>query len=615
MAIDSIGIDLEEELGLEEWLSSDSAQTAQKYLEEKITQALFSHHPTSPVFQTMAIQLAWIGAQAEVRPFLEKEIIALKALTDFSFESCGLELGKKLANTCKAVGHFVSDHILEIVAGVAICATGVGIAAAGGYSLSVSIGGVVVAGAGSIFQSAEKPNPHIPKNLPDPNSCSRTERAAIEEALALKLPKLELPSNTQEILVTAEGVWANGQFFSTDLLRQHSLFSSFFQETQLQSSKSDWKISHAYLARQQEITDHARGESALVLGNYAQAVQDLGKAIETNPNHSLSYLERGAAHFNLGHYEQAYEDYHLFASQTKTTPTSSLSEFCLGFAKGLPKGAYESGEGILLFLVDFAKHPIQTAKQTIDSISTLVHLVRQDEWSTIAEALSPEMHRLVTEWDQLTSIQRGELAGYALAKHGADILLPGTIAKVASKSVKSAQELVAVCKNLQIAQETLLLEAAAGIGNSAKVADAVRNGQTMMALSEELGFTNSEIGQLKHAGKLESAVNTGLDKLVSQSESEVLRAAIYQNKHIKMVRDYLDKSTKEVQKGIISYEKQITLHKDKIANPIKYCPDWDKLDPRQQEALINKKWPTEIKVYEEQKNILQSILNERLSHE
>ena len=38
--------------------------------------------------------------------------------------------------------------------------------------------------------------------------------------------------------------------------------------------------------------------------------------------------------------------------------------------------------------------------------------------------------------------------------------------------------------------------------------------------------------------------------------------------------------------------------------PTKYCPDWDKLDPRQCEALVNKKWPAEIKVYEEQKNVL-----------
>ena len=114
---------------------------------------------------------------------------------------------------------------------------------------------------------------------------------------------------------------------------------------------------------------------------------------------------------------------------------------------------------------------------------------------------------------------------------------------------------------------------------------------------------------------MEGTINSGLEKLVSQSESEVLKTAISQNKHVKMVRDYLDKPAKEIQKGINSYEKQIAIHKDKIANPTKYYPDWDKLDPRQREALINKKWPAEIKGYEEQRSVLQSILNERLSYE
>src|ERR1700722_1633033 len=110
----------------------------------------------------------------------------------------------------------------------------------------------------------------------------------------------------------------------------------------------------------------------------------------------------------------------------------------------------------------------------------------------------------------LPSEKRGELAGYAVGKHGADILVPGALAKVASKSVKSAQELVAVCKNLQIAQETLVLETAAGIGNSAKIAEIIKSGQTMMALGEDVGLTAHEIGKLKQAGKLEGVINSGL---------------------------------------------------------------------------------------------------------
>ncbi|MBM3192313.1 MAG: tetratricopeptide repeat protein [Chlamydiae bacterium] len=360
-----------------------------------------------------------------------------------------------------------------------------------------------------------------------------------------------------------------------------------------------------------------RGERALACGYYNQAVQDLGKAIETNPTNPIPYLERGVAHFGLGQYDHSLEDYRQFTAQAPVSRSDplSISEFSLGVAKGLPKGICESGKGLFLFMADFVKHPIQTSGQIVNSISTLVDIVRKDEWGVVAEVISPEVHELVTQWDTLPSERKGELAGYAVGKHGADVLLPGALAKVASKSIKSAQDLAAICKNLQIAQETLVLETAAEIGNSAKIAEVVQNGQTMMALGEDIGLTAREMAQLKQAGKLEGVINSGLEKLVSQSESEVLKAAISQNKHVKMVRDYLDKPAREVKKGINSYEKQIALHKDKIANPAKHYPDWDKLDPRQREALINKKWPTEIQVYEEQRSVLQSILNERLYHE
>lgn len=623
MSIDSIGVDLDDIRSLDQWLESEDAGLVQRQLEEKIFQMLFSQDPASPAFLMIAAQLAWIGSPAQNRALLEKEIALLNISNDDSIELCNFwdkldSARHKIGKAARKAGNFVADHATEIAVGVAICATGVGIAAATGYTLSAVVGGVVVAGTGSIFQSEEKPNPHIP-SVPDPSACSKEELAAIQNGLQIVLPKLELPSSANEILVTADGVWAQGQFFPTDKMMRHSIFQEAFSQRAWKPSYQggDWRTFHAYFTEQQEtsgdIPHQIRGENALVLGNYNKAVHDLGKAIETNPSHSFPYLERGAAHFALGEYDQSLADYKQFTSQVETPPPHSVSEFCLGFAKGLPKGTYESGEGMFLFLVDFAKHPIQTSKQTFDSIATLADLVRRDEWGTLAEALSPEMHTLVTQWETLSSSQRGELAGYAVGKHGADILLPGALAKVASKSMKCAQEITAVCKNLQIAQETLILETAAGIGDSAKIAEAVNKGRMMMALGEDVGLTAQEMAQLKQTGQLEGVINGGLEKLVSQSESEVLKAAISQNKHIKMVRDYLDKPTKEIQKGINSYEKQIALHKDKIANPLKYYPNWDKLEPRQREALINKRWPAEINMYAEQKSALESILSERIS--
>ncbi len=533
MTIDSIGVDLDNVLSLGEWLESEEALTAQRRLEETIMNMLFSLDPESMGFQKMVAQLAWIGSRAESKTLLQREVIALSLSQDFSIEQCGFwnEVDKFRHNIGKAsrkAGHFVADHATEIAVGVAICATGVGIAAATGYALSAVVGGVVVAGAGSIFQPEEKPNPHIPSiPLPDPQACSQTELALIQQGCSVTLPKIDLPASANEVLITADGVWVNGQFYSTDAIMKQSIVSSISQNNTpegnlgyfIDSGGSDWKTFYAYQfelhAAIGALPYQTLGENALVLGNYNQAVLDLGKAIVANPMDSLSYLERGAAHFSLGEYDRSLEDYQQFVAQTEILNPLSISEFCVGFAKGLPKGAYESGEGALIFLVDFVNHPIQTSKQAIDSITGLVDLVRRDEWGAIGEALSPEVYQLVTQWDTLPSGQRGELAGYAVGKHGADILLPGALAKVASKSIKSAQELVAVCKNLQIIQETLLLETAAGIGNSAKIAEIVEVGQKTARLADEIGFTAREIGQLKQAGKLEGTIVNNLERIAN----------------------------------------------------------------------------------------------------
>jgi tetratricopeptide (TPR) repeat protein len=598
MSIDSVDLD-----SLTDWLDSVEGSQVQRHFEERIYNILFSQDPSHPAFQQMAIQLAWLGSSPAQRSLLQKEIIALNAAF---IEKCDfLKIGKAYRKSKE----FFSNHANEIATAVTLVAAAAGIAAVTGYALSVSVGGIVVAGAGAVYEAWKAdPCPAIP-NVPNP--ASKHELAIFGQPLPSSLPKIDLPSSLQQLLITPEGIWANGQFFPTDAIRKGSSFSSILTQPDI-----DWKgfAYYSYLSGQPE-NFQARGETALVLGQYSQALQDLAKVIETSPSDPLPYLERGIAHFGLKQYDESLEDYRHYHAETQKTHPPSISDFSLGFAKGLPKGIYESEIGMLFFLADFIKHPIHTSMQVFDSITTLITLLRASEWNTLAEALSPEMHQLVTQWDTLSSDQRGELAGYALGKCGADILTPGALAKIASKSAKSAQELAAICKNLQLAQETLVLETATGIGNGVKIAEVIREGQTMMALGEELGFTAREMGDLKQAGKLEGALKSGLEKLVSQSESEVYRIAVSQNKHVKMVRDYLDKPTKEIQKGISSYEKQIAVHKDKIANPTKYIPEWDKLDPRQREALLNKKWPAEIQGYEEQRNLLQSILSERLSNE
>lgn len=238
----------------------------------------------------------------------------------------------------------------------------------------------------------------------------------------------------------------------------------------------------------------SRGDWALSAGYYAQAAQDFGKAIEIEPNDPTSYLGRGVANFELGRIEESVADYNTYVSQTKEH--FSVTDFSIGFARGLPEGIYDSGEGVLLFVTDLARHPVQTSKQVYDSLSTLSHLVKSGEWNLIGETLSPELHQLISEWDGLSAQEKGELSGYAFGKHGADILIPGATAKAVTKGSAIAKELGTVCKNLQSAEKVLILEAVAEGGAAGiNVVNVIQNNKISMA--EKLGFRSYELVQIE----------------------------------------------------------------------------------------------------------------------
>lgn len=258
-----------------------------------------------------------------------------------------------------------------------------------------------------------------------------------------------------------------------------------------------------------------QAEKAFDLGYYPEAVRNLNQALDVEPNNSTLYLERAASQFHMGEYQQAMQDFEKFTTHsnaiTEQNPLS-ISEFSVGFTKGLPQGVYESGKGIMTFLSDFVTHPVHTSAQVVQSLSMLAELACEKEWEIIGKAMAPEICELVKEWNTLSSDKKGELAGYAIGKHGTDILAPGTIAKVASKSVKNAKKLAMVCKNIKLAEETLVLETATKIGNSIKVAEVIQN--TTMTVAEKLGFNTYEITQLQNIGKLGS-----FTKYVSNNES------------------------------------------------------------------------------------------------
>ncbi|MCI0381629.1 MAG: hypothetical protein L0207_01045 [Chlamydiae bacterium] len=264
-----------------------------------------------------------------------------------------------------------------------------------------------------------------------------------------------------------------------------------------------------------------RGEMALTYGYNRQAVKDFGKAIELGPTSSLPYLQRGAAYFELGEYDKALKDYHIYVSQTPITHIFSTSDFIIGFIEGLPRGLAEGGKGILFFLSNAVIHPIRTAQTMYEAITTLSKLVYTQEWSVLGEAIAPEIHKLITHWDTLSSQEKGNQSAYALGKYGAEIITPGAVAKLIARGVKGAKELAAISKNLQAAEQTLILEAAAELGSGAKVAEVIQAGEKNAFLAKELGFTARETVELKQAGKLEGAMNDAYAHLNPEMQASI----------------------------------------------------------------------------------------------
>ncbi len=261
------------------------------------------------------------------------------------------------------------------------------------------------------------------------------------------------------------------------------------------------------------LSHQVRGERALAYGYYDQAVQDLDRAIELNPTNPLPYLERGIAHFGLGQYDLSVEDYQTFTSQAQKTYPLCIPDFGRGFAKGLPRGIYDSGEGLFLLVADLVRHPIHTGGQMWSALTLLSELARSEEWSVLSEVLAPEIHQLVKQWDTLPSDVRGELAGYAFGKYGSDILIPGALAKAVSRGLKGAQKVSAVYRGLQTAEQTLLLESVASLESGAKIAEVIEASHKTLILGEELGLPVHEMAQLKQAGQLERVVATTCERI------------------------------------------------------------------------------------------------------
>jgi RHS repeat-associated protein len=148
-----------------------------------------------------------------------------------------------------------------------------------------------------------------------------------------------------------------------------------------------------------------------------------------------------------------------------------------------------------------------------------------------------------------------------------------------------------------------------------------------LAVVEILGFLG-ELGQLADdisrkclGGPIESwapgvgsgigGVSRSLRSLRAMSRAKTpLQIAQGGGQHAGFLKNYAGKPSAELRKAIASLEKQIAEHQACIANPEKKIPNFKQLDPRQQKALLESKWPGDIQRQQEQADILRGLLGE-----
>ena len=139
---------------------------------------------------------------------------------------------------------------------------------------------------------------------------------------------------------------------------------------------------------------------------------------------------------------------------------------------------------------------------------------------------------------------------------------------------------------------------------------------TSLAADAAMGVLTEGIGTLVTLRKLERTAEAAdhvrdAEKVVEKTAkvgNHLDDAAAAMEKHSGFRRVYAERSPAEIKKGISSLERQIAEHESKIANPERHIPGWSSLDPRQQRALIEKKWPSDIARQAEQRDILKSLL-------
>lgn len=431
------------------------------------------------------------------------EVIPLCSNQQFRFVLCKSWFGKRL----DVVGRYCKKHkkALIITGSVVVGAlVAVGIASAAGVGAVAGLAGAASDhktshGDSSIPSQTPQLDAMIQQEVIEFKNIANQERLFDTPSFALEETGKTLGSLfSHHTLSDLHTEMTLSPLFAKEVA---SVYPSYFpQEAQeghiaiddkFSTNYAPWYIQKETPSDLGALSHLAKGEQAMAKRHFNEAIGDFSQAIFLEPTNPQAHLDRGIAHFGVGDYQSAKQDLEVFSQNT----LQSAGNFSLEFAKALPQGIYESSHGLLSFLGELAAHPIETSKQMWQALSILSNLAREGEWSMVTEAIAPEAHELIQNWENLTPSEQGESAGYLLGKYGADVCIPGAVAKIGTRGVKAAQGLSLARRALQNAEKTLLLESTTSLEHGAQVAKIMKlQGQISEWLGEQVQCIRNKAG-------------------------------------------------------------------------------------------------------------------------
>jgi hypothetical protein len=163
------------------------------------------------------------------------------------------------------------------------------------------------------------------------------------------------------------------------------------------------------------------------VGLYDDAIISFTQVIEKNPKHKEAYFERAVSYFERGEFDLALKDYLLSEVKTEVEPITFSVEYASGLAAGIKKGIeYEFGEALPAWapimnvgLWAIMNSPSPSAKL----VSATLGCVAAVGVALTADQMVTELRDLVTNWDQLSQQDRGELTGFIIGKYGIDVFV------------------------------------------------------------------------------------------------------------------------------------------------------------------------------------------------